>query len=341
MQGERFAKPPELLVIAKEGKDWAFTRTLSDSGEYGYGIDANWEDKQTLSRGVIFSDRQLYQPGEKVALTGVAYSLENGTLKPNKNQSYTVTLENPKKQKQELGEYKTNEFATFSVEFSLEANQPLGDYIIRAKDNNDVEFLGDFRVAEFKPPNFKVALNLDQKFAQIGDKITAKAQSEYLFGAPVAQGAAQYHVTRNPTDFVPKEWENYSFGRQWFWPEEKPNVSDSVLQENQQLDAQGQGSKTITVDKDLPYPMTYRVDVEVTDISNLSVANSESFTALPSDRFIGLKTPFIAEAGKAFPIDIIVTDILGKPLENIGVNLQLQKMDYSQVTRFVEGAQTN
>ncbi|MGL5135946.1 MAG: Ig-like domain-containing protein, partial [Planktothrix sp.] len=73
MQAERFAKPPELLVIAKEGKDWAFTRTLSYSGEYGYGIDANWEDKQTLSRGVIFSDRQLYQPGEKVALTGIAY----------------------------------------------------------------------------------------------------------------------------------------------------------------------------------------------------------------------------------------------------------------------------
>ena len=340
MQGERFAKAPELLVIAKEGKDWAFTRTLSYSGEYGYGIDANWEDKQTLSRGVIFSDRQLYQPGEKVALTGVAYSLENGTLKPNKNQNYTVTLENPKKQKQALGEYKSNEFATFSVEFSLESNQPLGNYIIHAKDKNGVELLGEFRVAEFKPPNFKVSLNLDQKFAKIGETITANAQSEYLFGAPVADGAAKYYVTRNGTDFIPKAWENYSFGRQWFWPEEKPNVSDSVLQENQQLNAQGQGSKTITVDKDLPYPMTYRVDVEVTDISNLSVANSESFTALPSDRFIGLKTPFIAEAGKAFPIDMIVTDIQGKPLENIGVNLQLQKMDYSQVTRVVEGART-
>ncbi|WRH67304.1 MAG: Ig-like domain-containing protein [Planktothrix sp. GU0601_MAG3] len=188
MQGERFAKAPELLVIAKEGKDWAFTRTLSYSGAYGYGIDANWEDQKTLSRGVIFSDRQLYQPGEKVALTGVTYSLENGTLKPNKNQSYTVTLENPKKQKRELGDYQSNEFATFSVEFSLEANQPLGNYIIRAKDKNGVEFLGNFRVAEFKPPNFKVSLNLDQKFAQIGDKITANAQSEYLFGSPVADG---------------------------------------------------------------------------------------------------------------------------------------------------------
>ncbi|VXD16882.1 conserved exported hypothetical protein [Planktothrix serta PCC 8927] len=341
MKGKRFAKPPELLVIAKEGKDWAFTRTFSYIGAYEYGIDASWEDQQTLSRGVIFSDRQLYKPGEKVALTGVAYSLENGMLKPNKNENYTVTLDNSKGEKQELGDYQTNEFATFSVELPLAANQPLGNYIIRAKNQNGVEILGNFRVAEFKPPNFKVNLNLDQKFAKIGETITANAKSEYLFGSPVAEGAAKYYVTRTATDFIPKGWENYSFGRQWFWPEEKPNVSDSVLQENQQLDAQGQGTKTVTVAQDLPYPMTYRVDVEVTDISNLSVANSQSFIAVPSDRLIGLKTPFIGEAGKALPIDVIVTDYQGKPLENVGVNLQLQKMDYSQVTRVVEGGQTN
>ncbi len=341
MKGKRFAKAPELLVIAKEGKDWAFTRTFSNSGAYGYGIDTNWEDQQILSRGVIFSDRQLYKPGEKVALTGVAYSLENGNLKPNKNENYTVTLENPKGQKQELGDYQTNEFATFSVELPLAENQLLGNYIVRGKDKNGVELSGNFRVAEFKPPNFKVDLNLDQKFAKIGETITANAKSEYLFGSPVAEGAAKYYVTRTATDFMPKGWENYSFGRQWFWPEEKPNVSDSVLQENQQLDALGQGSKTVTVAQDLPYPMTYRVDVEVTDISNLSVANSQSFIALPSQRLIGLKTPFIGEAGKALPIDVIVTDYQGKPLENVGVNLQLQKMDYSRVTRVVEGGQTN
>ena len=341
MKGKRFAEPPELLVIAKEGKDWAFTRTFSYSGAYEYGIFANWEDQQILSRGVIFSDRQLYQPGEKVALTGVAYSLENGKLKPNKNQIYTVMLENPQGENQELGEYKTNEFATFYNELPLAENQPLGNYIVRAKDKNGVEISGNFRVAEFKPPNFKVDLNLNQEFAQIGDTITVNAKSEYLFGAPVAESSAQYYVTRTATDFIPKGWENYSFGRQWFWPEEKPNVSDSVLQENQPLDAQGQGSKTVTVAQDLPYPMTYRVDVEVTDISNLSVANSQSFIALPSNRLIGLKTPFIGEAGKPLTIDLIVTDNQGKPLENIGVNLQLQKMDYSRVTRVVEGAQTN
>ena len=46
-------------------------------------------------------------------------------------------------------------------------------------------------------------------------------------------------------------------------------------------------SRIFTVGKDLPYPMTYQVDVEVTDISNLSVADSQTFTALTSQKLIG------------------------------------------------------
>ncbi len=67
--------------------------------------------------------------------------------------------------------------------------------------------------------------------------------------------------------------------------------------------------------KDLPYPMTYRVDVQVADVSNLSVANSQTFTALPSNRLIGLKSNFVADAGKALPIEVIVTDPTGKPIK--------------------------
>ncbi len=341
MNEGKFKKAPELLVIAKEGKDWAFTRTFAYSGAYGYGIYANWENQEILARGVIFSDRQLYKPGEKVSLTGVAYYLQDGNLKPRPNSSYKVSLENPQGKKQELGDYQTNEYSTFSFELPLKPEQPLGNYIVRAIDKNGVEIYGNFRVADFKPPNFKVELSLNQEFAKIGDEITANTQSEYLFGSPVAEGATKYYVTRLETEFKPKGWDEYAFGRQWFWPEEKPNVSDSVLQDNQVLNAEGKGSKTFKVADDLPYPMIYRVDAEVTDISNLSVTDSQSLIALPSDRLIGLKTKFVGEANKAIPVEVIVTDIQGNPLNNVGVQLQLQKMDYSQVTRVLEGAQTD
>ncbi|AFY86891.1 alpha-2-macroglobulin family protein [Chroococcidiopsis thermalis] len=338
--GAEFNTPPKLLVIAREGQDWTFTRNEEYSGSYGYGIDAGWNSSQIESRGTIFSDRQLYQPGEKAELTGAAYYLQNGVIKQDKNVSYQVTLENPNGEKIDLGTQTTNEFGTFSLEIPLNSSQPLGYYSIRAKGESGAEISGEFRVAEFKPPNFKVELDLGKEFVLSNDKIAATAQSNYLFGAPVEGGKAQYYVTRSQTNFNPQGWEQFSFGRQWFWPEESPNITSDVLRSRQVLDAAGKSSQIVPVAKDLPYPMTYRVDVQISDVSNLSVADSRTFTALPSDRLIGLQSDFVADAGKSFPIQVIVTDPTGKAVTGQQVRVELQEMKYSSVTQVVEGSQT-
>ncbi|MBD2181674.1 alpha-2-macroglobulin family protein [Aerosakkonema funiforme] len=335
-----FAEPPQLLVIARENEDWAFTRTNEYSGSYDYGIDAGWQNDKPVSRGEIFSDRQLYQPGEKAWFTGEAYYLQNDKIRQDKNTSYQVTLRNPDGKTTDLGKQRTNEFGTFSLELPISANQPLGYYSISAKNKDGNEISGSFQVAEFKPPNFKVALTLDKEFALIDEKVTAKPVSNYLFGSPVEGGKATYYITRTPVDFTPKGWEKFYFGRQWFWPEEKPNVPSDVLQVNQLLDKEGRGNKTITVAKDLPYPMNYRVDVQISDVSNLSVADSKSFTALPSDRIIGLQSDFVADANKPFPIQVIVTDPTGKAIAGQKVRVELQQMKYSDVTQVVEGSLT-
>jgi alpha-2-macroglobulin len=332
-------KEPLLLVIARENRDWAFARTEEYSGAYGYGIDASWEDGKVLSRGIIFSDRQLYQPGEKAWLTGFANSLQNGEIKQDKNAVYQLTLLDPDGKKTDLGTKTTNEFGTFSLELAIAKAQRLGYYTIQGKGNKGQEISGEFRVAEFNPPNFKVDLNLDKEFAFLDDTVEAKSTSQYLFGSPVEGGQAKYFVTRQQTNFVPKGWEEYTFGKQWFWPEEPPSLSSDVLQTNTTLDPNGKSSQTVTA-KDFPYPTIYRVDVQVSDISNLSVANSKTFTALPSRQLIGLKSNFVGEAGKDFPFEVVVTDHTGKLQEGQRVFLELQQMKYSSVTQLVEGSAT-
>jgi len=355
---------PPLLVVAQVGKDWAYTRTLEYSGAYEYGVDAGWENGKPFSRGTIFSDRNLYQPNETAYLTGAAYYLQAGQLKQDKNASYNLTLERPDGQKQDLGTQKTTPFGTFSLPVSLDQSSPLGMYTVRAKGDSGAEITGEFRVAEFKPPNFKVELALNgltamgQGTGPSGDrdllpispdqpttiaialpdqKVEAKVQSNYLFGAPVQGGEAKYYVTRRQTEFAPSGWDGYNFGRRWFWPEEAPEVPSDVLQTTQTLSNDGQGSQSLTIEE-LPYPMEYRVDAQVSDVSNLSVADSKSFVALPSDRLIGLKTNFVADAGKEFPVEVIVSDPGGKAIANQRVKLELQEMNYNNITRVVEGS---
>ncbi|GAB4347103.1 MAG: hypothetical protein OHK0047_41080 [Leptolyngbyaceae cyanobacterium] len=359
--------PPPLLVIAQEGKDWAFTRTLEYSGAYEYGIDAGWESGKPISRGTIFSDRQLYQPGETAYLTGAAYYLQAGTLKQDKNARYSLTLEGPNGQKKDLGSQTTNAFGTFSLEVPFAKNQPLGYYTVRAKGADGKELTGEVRVAEFKPPNFKVELTLkgsgegsgirDQgsgirmrgsgqgavetlPVALPDQTVKSTVQSRYLFGSPVQGGKVNYGVTRQRVEFTPQGWEGYTFGRRWFWPEEAPEVGSDVLEATQMLSAEGQATQSIKVDQNLPYTMAYQVDAQVSDVSNLAVSDSKTFLALPSDRLIGLKTNFVADAGKEFLVQVIVTDPGGNPIPDQPLRLELQQMNYSQITRVVEGSRT-
>ncbi|MBE9232543.1 Ig-like domain-containing protein, partial [Cuspidothrix issatschenkoi LEGE 03284] len=118
----------QLLVIASENQDWAFARTEEYSGAYGYGVDAGWESDKPESRGIIFSDRQLYQPGEKAAFTAFADYLEKGEIQEDKNSVYQVTLVSPNGQTTDLGTKTTNEFSTFSLELPIAKSQRKGSY---------------------------------------------------------------------------------------------------------------------------------------------------------------------------------------------------------------------
>jgi len=327
---------PTVLVVAREGVDWSYTR-LDDSSGYDYGLYLGWSSGKPISRGTIFSDRQMYQPGERAMFTGAAYYLQNGTLKRDAHARYAVSISDSNGSQTKLGSALTDEYGVFSVPWAVKKNQPLGYYSIKAIGENGNELDGDLRVAEFKPPNFNASLALDKKFAGAGATVTASGKSSYLFGSPLQGANAHFYVTRQQTTVQPKGWDQYSFGRQWFWPDEAPSVDTDVLQADATLDSAGRVSQDVHVASDLPFAMDYRVDFEVSDVSHLSVSDSKDFTALPSEALIGLQNDFVGDEKKAFPVKVIVTDSNGAALSGRPVHLELQAMDYSAATQLIEG----
>jgi uncharacterized protein YfaS (alpha-2-macroglobulin family) len=108
------------------------------------------------------------------------------------------------------------------------------------------------------------------------------------------------------------------------------------LTAEQTLNAQGQAQQTLNLPKEIPYPLTYAVVAEITDVANRSVAASKVLTVLPGDRLIGLKAGFVGEAGQPLPVEFVVTDGAGKP-ERQRVKLELQRMIFRQVAQAIEG----
>jgi alpha-2-macroglobulin len=324
-------------VVATEGGDNATVVTESYGGIGRFDVMGGWVGGAPLSRGIVFPDRDLYQPGETGKLTGVAYYATGETIVADKNATYTVKLTDPSDASNALGTVTTDAYGLFSMPIVFSKSQALGYYGITATGKNGNIISGNLRVAEFKPPNFKLGVVLSAPSTVAGGSIKATATGAYLFGAPLQGGKAHATVTRSQASLAPKGWDDFFFGPQWFWPENPPSFDSDVSQQDYTLDGQGVASFDVPVPAELPFPMTYSVDTEVSDVSNLSVSDSESFTALPTDAIVGLASDVVGPAASPMPIRVIVTDAAGKAIAGRAVHLDLQKMTYTSATQDVEG----
>jgi len=338
--GANANEAPNLGVVASEGSDNATLTIYGSNDVYRFSIVPGWSSGAPLSRGAIFSDRQMYQPGERASLTGVAYYVSGARVVADRNAAYRVTLSDPSNATSSLGTVKTDAYGVFTLPMTFSKQQALGYYTVDAKGPNGNDINGSLRVAEFKPPNFKLTLAVSATAAPAGGSVRATASAAYLFGAPLQGGNLHAYVTREAATVAPKGWDDFWFGRQWFWPENTPSFDTDVLQRDLPLDTQGNAGLDVSVPADLPFPMTYTVDMEASDVSNLSVADSKSFLALPAGVAIGLASDVVGSAGTPMPIRAIVTDAAGQPISGRSIHLELQKMTYTSATQEVEGGES-
>ena len=334
---------PSLLTIVRDGADWAFARTSRYPDGYAFNLDGEgWSAGLPSSRGTIFTDRNLYQPGETAKFLGVGYFERNGVLAPGRSASYTLTAQTPSGTAIALGRVSLDRFGAFSASLKFDARAETGDWTVAAKGDGGEELDGAFTVAQFKPPNFKVDLVLHEAGPVAeGTTVGAYSKSDYLFGAPVEGGTSHVTVTRAREYFAPDGWDAFQFGRQWLYPEEEPSVTSDVLQSDLPIGPGGTAAFQVPVGTDLPYPMRYTVTAQTTDVSRLAVADTSSFVALPSATLIGLRADFVAAAGTPFGVDAIVADSRGAPQSGVRLTVVLQQRLDASVTQIVEGGEAS
>jgi uncharacterized protein YfaS (alpha-2-macroglobulin family) len=92
-----------------------------------------------------------------------------------------------------------DEFGCASGEFELGEEPPLGVWHMRINSqypdgHRNAGAL--FRVEEYKKPEFEVAVKPAKSQARLGEKIQARIEARYYFGAPVANGTVSYKIFR-------------------------------------------------------------------------------------------------------------------------------------------------
>ena len=140
----------------------------------------------------LFTDRSVYRPGQKVKVSGMAYSAEDDRLNVDKALKCVLVLRDPFGKVLEEREVSSDAFGVLGCEFVLPQGRVNGRYRLVAKVKNRTLSETDFHVEEYKRPTFEVKFEPMTAEFKAGDVVEFVGMARNYSGAPVQHAKVQY-----------------------------------------------------------------------------------------------------------------------------------------------------
>jgi alpha-2-macroglobulin len=177
-------------------------------------------------RNYVITDRPVYRPNTTVRFRVWTRSRSDGRYDTTAHGSVVgIEIYDPKNSRVLSTTFATDDNGCVSGEYPIPAEAALGLYQIRVDGmppDARVNGGGLFRVEEYKKPEFEVKVTPSTTLARLGDKVSARIEAKYYFGAPVALGDVSYKVYREDYHHVywgPDEYDwlyGAGYGRDYY-----------------------------------------------------------------------------------------------------------------------------
>lgn len=159
---------------------------------YGRGHDTEYNQTKVFT----ITDRPVYRPMQevkfKVWIRHAKYDQADTSSFANKR--FTVQINNPQGEKVFEKAFLTDAYGGLDGSFPLSKEAMLGMYSLYIPNQGGG---GQFRVEEYKKPEFEVEVEAPKEPVRLGEKVTATIKAKYYFGAPVTKARVKYKVMRS------------------------------------------------------------------------------------------------------------------------------------------------
>lgn len=178
-------------VKAVQGEDMEMPLNVFSGGFFRESDDSKSEQV------ILLTDRFVYRPGQTVYVKGIVYKLTRDEARVAPDRDCTVTLLDANHQEIGKKTLRTNDFGSFTTDFTLPASCLNGTFVLQAPGETKI-----FRVEEYKRPTFEVALDKQTKAYRVGDSVTVTGKAEAYSGMPMAGMTVKYTVKRSAYRFI-------------------------------------------------------------------------------------------------------------------------------------------
>ena len=195
---------PQVVTIVKTGDGGMAFHGVTYWDQH-YSPTSQWSGQ----RGAVFTDRPVYRPDQPVRYKLWVRNYNQGRYQVPRGASFPVEIHDSKGNVVHSKSLTLDEFGGASDLFRLAKGCPLGMYSVTV---SNVELTGaEFRVEEYKKPEFEVLVEPKTTLARLGEKVEGTIRAKYYFGAPVTDARVTYRIFRQ--DYTHR----YTSPGHWDW----------------------------------------------------------------------------------------------------------------------------
>ncbi len=300
-------------------------------GRPGYGVWFSWSASTPPDvGGYLYTDRPIYRPGQTVYYRGALRDRQDMTYTlPQAEQVKVSITMNWGAQVLYEGSLPVTGFGTFSGQFDLPEDAPLGsgEIVITYKHGYDASVT--FTVAEFRVPEYKVEVTPDYGEIIQGDDLKAAIAASYYFGGAVADAPLSWNALGEVAWFNYTGPGRYSFTddtQDWFY-----GLSLGSGQEMTDPNGQVIADVQVTTAPSI-LPMTISIEGTVTDESGQYISGRTTVMAHPANVYVGLRADrYFGREGQPLTLDLIAVTPQSEPLAGQKIDLAVVELRWERI----------
>jgi len=333
------------IVVAEKDGDVAYVGSDWNEGLLPWDFEVRYDltEAEPQLRGSVFADRGVYKLGEEVHFKAIvrADSPDGMQLLAPGTKLDIVLRDSHSKEIDSRG-LDVNAWSSLEWTFRIPQDAPLGSYdvlVTTAKSRGTVR--GDFLVAAYRRPDFRVDTTLRSDSAIAGAKLAGLVRGRYLFGSPMSNRDVSWTYSKIELEDVPPKitdrWpaERYAFlGRNW--DDEYPSRV-VISEKDETLDAKGELALTLDSELGAGAPYEYQVEGRVTDVTRQEIAGRASYRVDPAPWYIGLlRPPYFADSKNGIDTEVVAAGLDGLAAGGVKVKVELMRLQWTSA-RQAEG----
>lgn len=300
---------------------------------YGFHLPyAGYAEREDPRRVMLFSDRDLYRPGEAMHFQAIVRDWAGTNLSVPVGVTGMVECVDSRGTQFFRTNVTLSSLGSWSTLVPLPAT-PTGYYEAKLHLGSN-DYMHSFQVQDFQPNAFEITLPCKDAYSA-GEQITLPLSAHYLFGKSLSRAQVAWSLDASDMNFKPPHFQQFNFQRDDIesrYGRGRSSVSLSghaVLTERTNCVI----APDVPINPAAPQPRVVSLLAEVTDINQQSLSHSVEFIRHSSDFYLGLRQGAdVLTNGMNVPLEVVAIGADGKPWsEPVKAHFNLRRVDWVSV----------